>query len=153
MNVTRGCGTDETDTEQADIGRRSGPRCGVDPDLLNLLSCLLYWRVWRWRFALEQAGSIFIRPRDRRGYHVSYLGYLSELLKQHFGVIDSPDDENPFTLVIRITPAGTERYELKGEYHYFTPLDSVLYAGHNDQHCGNGQTPILKRQVSRNRQG
>jgi hypothetical protein len=70
---------------------------------------------------------------DRRGYHVSYLGYLGELLKQHFGVIDSPDDENPFTIVIRITPAGTERYEVKGEYHYFTPFDHVLYAGHNDQ--------------------
>jgi len=70
---------------------------------------------------------------DRRGYHVSYLGYLGELLKQHFGVIDSPDDENPFTSVIRITPAGTERYEVKGEYHYFTPFDHVLYTGHNDQ--------------------
>jgi hypothetical protein len=70
---------------------------------------------------------------ERRGYHVSYLGDLGELLKEYFGVISAPNDENPFTLVIRITPAGTERYEVKGEYHYFTPLDDILYAGHNDQ--------------------
>ena len=76
---------------------------------------------------------LFVRG-ERRGYHVSYLGYLGELVIEYFGVIDPPDDENPFTLVIRITPAGTERYEVKGEYHYFTPLDDILYAGHNDQY-------------------
>jgi hypothetical protein len=70
---------------------------------------------------------------ERRGYHVSCLGYVAAGIKTLFGVIDSPDDRNPFTLVIRITPAGTERYEVKGEYDYFAPFDNILYGVHNDQ--------------------
>lgn len=70
---------------------------------------------------------------ERRGYHVSYLGYLPELVKGYFGVIGSPDDESQFTLVIRMTPSKTERCEEKGEFHYFTPINNNIYAGHNDE--------------------
>jgi len=70
---------------------------------------------------------------ERRGYHVSYLGYLPELVKGYFGVIGSPDDESQFTLVIRITPSKTQRCEEKGEFHYFTPIENNIYAGRNDE--------------------
>lgn len=68
----------------------------------------------------------------RRGYHVSYLGYTAELIKQYFGVIPRTDDEDPFTLVVRISGSGVERFEEKGMFHYYTPVQQVLYAGRND---------------------
>jgi hypothetical protein len=37
-----------------------GVALGAALALILFLSCLLHWRVRRWRFALEQAGSIFI---------------------------------------------------------------------------------------------
>jgi len=69
---------------------------------------------------------------ERRGYHVSYLGYLAELVKGYFGAIDPPDDERPFTIVIRITPSGIERHGEKDQFGYFTPVDDSIYAGRND---------------------
>ena len=69
---------------------------------------------------------------ERRGYHVSYLGYLAEVVKEYFGVIDLPDDERPFTIIIRITPSGIERHGEKDQFGYFTPVDDTIYAGRND---------------------
>ena len=65
---------------------------------------------------------------ERRGYHASYLGYVGELFKGHLGVADTPDDRTPFTLIIRITPSGIERYEEKHSFDFFTPLGQDLYA-------------------------
>jgi hypothetical protein len=73
-----------------------------------------------------KAAYLFVHG-ERRGYHVSYLGYLAELVKGFFGVLDSPDERNSFTLVIQITPAGIESHEVNGIFEYYTPADDTIY--------------------------
>jgi hypothetical protein len=68
---------------------------------------------------------------EYRGYHVSYLGYSAEVGKSYFGVIDSPDDKRPYTVIIRITPSGLERYQERAQFDFLTPHDNGLYAWHD----------------------
>src|SRR6266403_240922 len=74
---------------------------------------------------------------ERRGYHVSYLGYVGELVKEYFGVIDSPNDVKPFTAITKITSSSIERYETVGTFDFYTPLGQNIYALHD-------QAPLWK---------
>jgi hypothetical protein len=74
---------------------------------------------------------------EHRGYHVSYLGYVGELVKEYFGVIDSPDDVKPFTAITKITSSSIERYETVGTFDFYTPLGRNIYALHD-------QAPLWK---------
>jgi len=75
----------------------------------------------------EKEAYVFIHG-ERLGYNASYLGYVGEIAKEYFGVIDSPDERKSFTFIIRITPSGIERYEDSKIFEYYTPFDDGLYA-------------------------
>jgi len=65
---------------------------------------------------------------EHRGYHVSYLGYSAEIAKSFFGVMDDSDDTKPYTVIIRITRSGVERFEETRIFDFFTPHGADLYA-------------------------
>lgn len=69
---------------------------------------------------------------ERRGYHASYLGFIGLSIKGYFGVVDLPDDTAPYTLVLRITPSGVQRYEEDRSVSIFTPLGEDFYAWDSD---------------------
>src|SRR5580693_5253623 len=66
----------------------------------------------------------------RSGYRVSYLGYLAEIVKEPLGVVPSADNRSSFTSVVHMTASTVERYETAGEFEYYTPVDNIIYAGH-----------------------
>jgi hypothetical protein len=67
------------------------------------------------------------------GYRVSYLGYLGQLLEVKLLPIGIGSDESAsYTLVFEITPSEVRRYEMKGNFVYYTPLDGAIYAGRQD---------------------
>src|SRR5215475_7858587 len=68
---------------------------------------------------------------EHRGYSPSYAGYLAAVAKPYFGVVDSPDDRRPYTVIIRVTPSGVERYEESEQFDFFTPRGDPLYAWHD----------------------
>lgn len=69
---------------------------------------------------------------ERRGYHTSYLGYSGQVIKGYFGAGSLPDDVAPYTLILRITPSGVQRYEENRSLSIFTPWGENLYAWHSD---------------------
>jgi hypothetical protein len=79
---------------------------------------------------------------ERRGYHVSYLGYLAGVTKAFLAIQQAPDDVHPFTDISRITPSGIQRFEENRILSFFTPLGQDLYAWDSDAH-------LLKWSVSR----
>jgi hypothetical protein len=80
----------------------------------------------------DKEAYVFIHG-ERRGYNVSYLGYVGELAKEYLEVIDSPDDRISFTSIVRITPSGIERYWETKIFDHYTPFVDGLYANNDGQ--------------------
>jgi hypothetical protein len=68
---------------------------------------------------------------ERRGYRISYLGYIADLVKRYFGVVDQPHQRRPYTLVVMIDSSGVHRYEEGQIFECFTPLNQDIYARHD----------------------
>ncbi len=72
---------------------------------------------------------------SQRGYHMSYLEYPWEVLKEYFYVVPSHDDDLRSFTVIRVTPSTVERQlvDLKGIApgsgpDLYTPFEDRIYA-------------------------
>src|SRR6267378_1548429 len=65
-------------------------------------SCDLLWN--------QNEAYVFIHG-TRLGYNFSYLGYAAQGLKNYFGIIAAPEERHQFTTIVRLTPAGPQRYD------------------------------------------
>lgn len=93
-------------------------------------------------FVIEGAGGTLVWNADEaylfldtghRGYHVPYLAYPIEMLKEYFGVAPLPRSAKFFVVVLKITPDSVQQYVTNsfGEpspYDLYTPIDGTIYA-------------------------